>query len=137
VPPSGFTATDLPIASCSVAGALSHRAQALESIYNLRALPLEGKPKRDFELLQYLGIVRPVMLKRLVDIRNLVEHEDADSPNIDDCRMLAEFVWYFLRSTDSIVMSVKTHIEYARPQAADDMTGVTVEYNPPHSYMVT
>jgi hypothetical protein len=43
------------------------------------------------------------MLKRLIDIRNIVEHQDSSPPDIDECLMFADMVWYFLRSTDPIV----------------------------------
>lgn len=80
--------------------AVTHRVQVLKAAYGLDALEIPGKPKRDLELLAYLGIVRPLMLKRLIDIRNIVEHEDSDPPAGDDCEIFADFVWYFLRSTD-------------------------------------
>jgi hypothetical protein len=54
-------------------------------------------------LLSYLGIVRPKMVQRLIDIRNAVEHQDADPPIEEACLDFLEFTWYFLRSTDLLV----------------------------------
>lgn len=78
------------------------RVKALMETYSLRDLPIGVKPKYDLELLESFGIIRPFMLRRLIDIRNIVEHQDSSPPPIDDCLMLADLVWYFLRSTDGL-----------------------------------
>jgi hypothetical protein len=83
--------------------AVAQRVKVLRDVYGLRKLPIPNKPKGDFELLAYLGLVRPLMLRRLIDIRNIVEHEDSDPPTSEDCEIFADFVWYFLRSTDVLV----------------------------------
>lgn len=83
--------------------AVGRRVKALKEIYQLRELSIGAKPKGDLELLSYLGIIRPFMLKRLIDIRNIVEHQDSSPPPTDECLMFADLVWYFLRSTDELV----------------------------------
>jgi hypothetical protein len=101
--------------------AITQRVQTLKEAYALDRIVIPDKPKRDFELLEYLGIVRPLMLGRLVTLRNLLEHEDADPPSAEDCEILADFVWYFLRSTDVLVqnrlgtVSVSPHWWRIRP----------------------
>jgi hypothetical protein len=83
--------------------AVSHRVKMLAEAYELRDLPVLPKPKRDLELLASFDLIRPFMLKRLTDIRNLVEHEDCKPPSTDECLMFADLVWYFLRSTDMLL----------------------------------
>jgi hypothetical protein len=46
------------------------------------------------------------MLKRLIDIRTFVEHQDSSPPPADECLMFADLVWYFLRSSDALVRSM-------------------------------
>jgi hypothetical protein len=81
---------------------VSRRVKELNENYCLRELPTGPKPKYNLALLEYFGIIRPFMLKRLIDIRNFVEHEDSIPPPTDECLMFADLVWYFLRSTDKI-----------------------------------
>jgi hypothetical protein len=97
--PDGFDRVD---AIMALRRAVGRRVKELKEIYQLRELPTGVKPKGDLELLEYFGIIRPFMLRRLIDIRNFVEHQDSDPPSPDECRMFADLVWYFLRSTDGL-----------------------------------
>ena len=92
--------------------AMSHRLQLLKTIYRLDTIPLPKIPKRAIEQLAFLGIVRPTMLSRLIEIRNMIEHEDAAPPTCDRCIELLDFVWYFLRSTDRAGICQPTEIEF-------------------------
>jgi hypothetical protein len=86
--------------------AVAHRVRSLVDLYSLDLVPVSEKPKRKQELLAYLGLLRQEMLRRLIEIRNAVEHEDAPPPELLTCRELAEFTWYFLRSTERYVRQV-------------------------------
>jgi hypothetical protein len=94
---------------------VSQRVKALKEIYNLRDLPIGAKPRGDLELLSEFGIIRPFMLKRLVDIRNIVEHQDSSPPPTDECLMFADLVWYFLRSTDGLARTWVPRIFFYPP----------------------
>lgn len=96
------------------------RVKALKEIYNLRDLPIGPKPKGDLELLSEFGIIRPFMLKRLIDIRKIVEHQDSSPPAVDECMMFADLVWYFLRSTDGLVRSWMPKIFFYPPEGRHD-----------------
>ena len=96
------------------------RVKELNEKYHLRELPTGAKPKYNLELLEYFGIIRPLMVKRLIDIRNLVEHEDSIPPPADECLMFADLVWYFLRSTDKIVHGFIEVIAFEQRVPADD-----------------
>ena len=100
--PSEFDRVD---AITTLRRVIARRVRTIKEIYELSELPLSTKPKRDLELLSYFGIVRPFMLKRLIDIRNIVEHQDSSPPPVDECLMFADLVWYFLRSTDPLVQT--------------------------------
>lgn len=82
---------------------IDRRIRGINDIYNLKKIPISEKPKGTLELLQYLGIARAIMVQKLIDIRDSVEHEGAIPPSHNDCLSFLEFVWYFLRSTDRLV----------------------------------
>ena len=100
--------------------AISQRVRMLKEIYELRKLLIPSKPKGDLELLTYLEIIRPFMLRRLIDIRDIVEHQDSVPPSVDECLMFADLVWYFLRSTDALVHSKVSAILFEPPGATDE-----------------
>jgi len=87
----------------------------LRKIYGLRQMSKSLKIKDDLELLASFDVVRPLMLRRLIDIRNFVEHQDSTPPSSDECRMFADLVWYFLRSTDSLVRSHLDNLIFYAP----------------------
>jgi hypothetical protein len=93
--------------------ALTHRLQALESIYDLRKAVGVG-PKRHFlEILTDIGVVRPTLLRVLLDARNAVEYDDRKPPPQRRCRELVDAVWYFLRTTDSFVVTTRTEVDFS------------------------
>lgn len=95
--------------------AVAYRVRVLKEIYELRKLPISPKPRYDLELLASFDIIRPFMLKRLIDIRNIVEHQDSKPPSTEECLMFADLVWYFLRSTDSLVRGRVTDLLFYPP----------------------
>ena len=60
-----------------------------------------------------------MLLKRLIDVRNLIEHEDGPPPNKEVCAELSEFTWYFLRATDPAASAVRVAIGLTIPQDED------------------
>src|SRR5438128_6969353 len=88
--------------------AVGQRVRVFSDVHRLEHLPLERKPKNTMELLEVLGVIRPIMLRTLVDIRNAYEHEDIPPPSEDRCRELADLAWYFLRSTEWPVKVIPT-----------------------------
>ena len=91
--------------------AVGLRVKALMEKYKLRELPI-GLKLKDLELLSYFGLIRPFMLKRLIDLRNSVEHDNTSPPPTDDCLMFADLIWYFLRSTDRLVKSAPQGLQF-------------------------
>jgi len=79
--------------------------QQLNSLHNFKSIPIADKPAGSLELLEYLGMIRPLMLQRLIEIRNAVEHKDSPPPTSQELRIFLDFAWYFLRSTDTNLRS--------------------------------
>lgn len=111
--PNKFHRVDAIITLRRVVG---RRVKELMEIYHLRELPTGTKPKYDLELLEFFGIIRPFMLRELIDIRNFVEHQDSSPPPTDECLVFADLVWYFLRSTDYLVHAYVEEIEFESPR---------------------
>lgn len=65
---------------------------------NKLIMPL-GKDKK-LEKLELLGIVKPLLINKLLTIRNGIEYRGANPPNKEACKELIDVVWYFYRSTD-------------------------------------
>jgi len=86
--------------------AVDHRLKLLDKLYKFKRIPLKQKPSELLQILHFLDIVRPIMVKKLIQIRNAVEHEDASPPDYEACKVFSEFVWYFLRSTDNLVREI-------------------------------
>jgi hypothetical protein len=95
------------------------RVKRLQEIYELAKLPRPSRIK-DLELLASFDIVRPFMLKRLIEIRNFVEHQDSKPPSNDECLMFADLIWYFLRSTDNLVRRQALEMRFYPPGEAPE-----------------
>lgn len=86
--------------------AVDNRLRLLDKLYKFKRIPIKEKPSDLLQILYYMDIVRPIMVEKLIQIRNSVEHEDASPPDYKDCMVFSEFVWYFLRSTDNLVREI-------------------------------
>lgn len=91
---------------------INSRLQSIERIYKFKTLEFVNKPKGSLELLESFGLVRPYIMKQLFEIRNDIEHRDSKPPSIERCNELLDVVWYFLKSTDSLIQIVKSNGEY-------------------------
>jgi len=93
----------------------THRLGLIEKYYSIRAAIDNPQKKRHLaELLAEVGIIRPLMLKALLDVRNDVEYNDVKPPSVERCREFAEAVWYLLRSTDSILEIGRTDVSFSK-----------------------
>jgi hypothetical protein len=97
---------DLVDAITTLKRTIDHRSRHLNELYSFKTIPIKDKPSSLLESLSYFEIIRPIMLQRLIEIRNEVEHQDASPPSQNVCKEFLEFTWYFLRSTDQLVKSV-------------------------------
>ncbi|WP_444920676.1 hypothetical protein ACJJID_18155 [Microbulbifer sp. CnH-101-G] len=82
---------------------LNQRLKFIEYVYGFREISLDSSPKGYLELLETFNLVRPLMLKKLMTIRNDIEHNDAEPPSIERCLELPDLSWYFLKSTDGFL----------------------------------
>jgi hypothetical protein len=87
----------------SLRRSINHRLKTLSSVYGLEALPSLRSKKQILEKFQDYGLIRPALIKDLLEVRNLIEHEDAEPPETEKCLYYVDIVWYFLKSTDSLL----------------------------------
>jgi hypothetical protein len=92
-------------AVANIKRALNLRLRQLDAQYRLSRLPLPNRNTGLLQRLEALGLVRPLLLKHLLDVRNRIEHRDTVPPSSRRCHELLDFVWYFLRSTDILADS--------------------------------
>jgi hypothetical protein len=86
--------------------AVDYRITHISATYKLKKIPTYTAKKTIWDILAEMEVIKPVMLAKLLEIRNAVEHKFSDPPTQTRCIELAEFVWYFLRSTDSLAKQV-------------------------------
>ncbi len=103
---------DLADGIANLKRSIDQRLRLIEKIYNLKSINFQNRPKGYLELLECYGVIRPLVLKNLLIIRNNIEHHDAMPPTEDRCKELVDIVWYFLKSTDQIVQITKDDIEF-------------------------
>ena len=134
---SDNTSLDRVDAVTGLKRAATQRIRALKEIYGLKELPLQSRPSKDLDLLRYLGIIRPLILRQLIEIRNSLEHEDIQPPSQDECLMFSDVVWYFLKSTDMLAARRVASVDYVPEEWAmvDDIVHalVTIDYNDPRN----
>jgi hypothetical protein len=100
--------------------ALTHRVKTLADLYSFKRIPIREKPDKVLDQLEYFGIIRPLMLNRLIGVRNTVEHEYVSPPQSDKCGEFVEFIWYFLRSTDVLANRIVDSLQIKFPGENDD-----------------
>ncbi len=98
----------------SLKRAVDFRVKDLNSRYNLKTANPKLKKKNNFERLANFGIIKPIMLEKLLAIRNGIEHKFENPPTVKICQELSEFVWYFLRSTDSYCSEIVKEFIFER-----------------------
>lgn len=112
--------------------AINQRLAFLDGIYAFDHMPVKAPGHRPLEQLAFWGVVRPTMLRRLVSIRNAVEHEDAEPPDLERCLEFLDAVWYFLRSTDRLCREYDVAVLLFQPEGERELeltTGREVQWN--------
>jgi hypothetical protein len=94
--------------------AVNLRMRLLTQRYNMRSI-LTEPPSKDAEILARIGIIRPWMHRTLTDLHNALE-----AVPIERCSEFIDAVWYFLRSTDSLMNLQRTDMAFAHEQANRD-----------------
>lgn len=81
--------------------AINYRVATLFERLGIDSLHFDNLGKnRKLEKLEQLNIIKPLLINKLLAIRNGIEYEGASPPTQKECEELIDIVWYFYRSTD-------------------------------------
>ena len=86
---------------------IDHRMKLINKNYKIKKTSFYQNNKSIISALSEIGIVRPIMLNNLVKLRNYLEHQFGNPPDKERCKEFSEIVWYFLKSTDTLVMNIQ------------------------------
>lgn len=113
---------------------LNQRLKLIEQMYNLKKIVPNYSPKGYLEILEAFSLVRPLMLKKLMSIRNAIEHKDSKPPSKGRCLELLDLIWYFLKSTDSILRRQPDSLEYSLndTNGHEPLYGYTLDFDLHH-----
>ena len=114
--------------------AINHRLKSIQATYHFDQLPTKRPKKQVLERLQDYGIVRPAIIKELLEVRNGIEHNDAAPPDTPKCEFYVDIVWYFLKSTDSLVDMAVDSIHYEDDQSE---SVVIIAFQPREDWNIT
>jgi len=111
--------------------AIDRRLKGIEQIHEFTklSLPIKIKSKSRLELLEYLGIVRPLLIKKLMTIRNDIEHHDMRPPSMTICQQFLDTTWYFLKSTDFLVIRRVSDLVFEKYDGKGNETAYGVSVN--------
>lgn len=118
------TAYDRIDAILALKRSMQTRLEHLDSLYGFKQYP-EYKTLGWMGLLEQWGVIRKRMLQRMRQLRNAVEHDGAEPPNLEDCEDYAEVTWWFLRGTSPLLAPLG-NIDYNGAAYGS----VTYSYNP-------
>ena len=98
---------------------INNRLRALEEFYPFNAIPVQDKPNDPIELLEYVGVIKPFLCRSLIDVRHHM-----DPPTSEGYGTYLEFVWYFLRITDGMLIKTPLVMGFPRPASLDVTSGL-------------
>jgi len=121
---------DLAAALIQFQRAIELRDKLLDRLYGFEKIPGRSKPGK-YAIMSDLGIIRLTLKLRLRELRNKLMH-DPDEIHItqDECTLLADAAWYYLRVTDRIAEQCSDEIHYDLGSSADGHSGLTVKVEP-------
>jgi hypothetical protein len=123
------TDLDLVDVIATLKRAIEQRMRILNGLYSFKMIPVKDKPRDLLGLLGFFDVVRPLMFRKLTEIRNSLEHEDGDPPDTPTCRTYLELTWYFLKSTDGMLKVVTNELNF-QPHNEESGLWVSFEYGP-------
>jgi hypothetical protein len=92
--------------------AVERRQQLFDEVYAVRVLLGLGRRERiHLSHLQALGLIRGSVLDDIRRLRNAIEHESEAPPELSQCFLYQDAIWYFLRSTEPYARRIPTAYE--------------------------
>lgn len=105
----------------SLKRAVDSRLKTIDKVYSFNKLPNLQAKKKVLEKHQDYGLIRTTLLIDLLDVRNLLEHQDTTPPDVDKCHYYVDIVWYFLKSLDSLLKIKFDNIIYEDDESYSEL----------------
>jgi hypothetical protein len=120
---------DLAAAVIQFQRAVELRDKLLDKIYGFERIPGRTSTNK-YAIMADLGIIRPTLKIRLRGLRNSLIHEpDGIQISQDECELLSDTAWYYLKITDRITQQCadEVWIDYSSPETGGSHLTVTFE----------
>ena len=92
--------------------AVERRQQLFDKVYEIRVLLGLGRRERiNLNHLQELGLIRGSVLDEIRRLRNAIQHNSEVPPELSQCLLYQDAIWYFLRSTEPFARRIPTAYE--------------------------
>jgi hypothetical protein len=109
---------------------IKQRIKSLKEEFYLKSVPM--KSTTDTDLFENLSIAKPLLITKINDIRNIAEHQYKTPEDITLCHELAEFTWYFLKTTDLLL-----HSTFSDLDLSNDISSFEVQYDPKSNWKIS
>jgi hypothetical protein len=110
--------------------AVELRDKLLDKLYGFERIPGKRSPGR-YAIMADLGVIRPALKVGLRDLRNKLMHDpEAIHITEDECNLLADTAWYYLKVTDRIAEQWADEISYDYGSSDTDQSGLTAKVEP-------
>lgn len=112
----------------SLKRAFNVASQILRKHMGIDQINYSGKSKRDFlGDIEFFGITKTLTLNRYLNIRNLIEHKNQNPPPKEDCLILSEYIWNYIRNVTYIMDKFRDSISYVNESSI--YSKISEEYN--------
>jgi hypothetical protein len=121
---------DLAAAIIQFQRAVELRDKLLDKIYGFEQIPGRISANK-YAIMADLGIIRPTLKLRLRGLRNSLMHEpDGIAITRDECELLSDTSWYYLKVTDRIAQQCATEVEIDFTSSQTRQAFITVTFEP-------
>lgn len=62
--------------------------------------------------LEYFQITKTLTLNKYLNLRNLIEHRNELPPSKDNCLLLSEYIWNYIRNVENILYNFTNYVEF-------------------------
>lgn len=80
-------------------------------------------------VLEYFEIIKPITIKRYLDMRNLIEHQNNLPPDIEICLSISEYIWNYIRNTAYIMDHFQERITFSNYSDSKIIFNYEIEEN--------
>jgi hypothetical protein len=118
---------DRELAVIQLQRAVEHRDKLLNDIYGFEQIP-GNKGCNKYDIMAGLAIIRPNLKKPLRDLRNSLVHQiNSDPLTADECALLSDAAWYYLKVTDHIAQQSAEEIVIENTLAAKKTVNLSLK----------